>query len=574
MIKTLIAELDQERCCLELNKLEDGKTVLDIVGKFLSQDHIFYLWLQLQGGFAKENQIQDYNKLEIPEIKAEKPKLKRVLTIEEGYQKIQEEIDAQLNSKELAIRKSYFDTKSLRKSLIEVIKTFQEASGNNYTCIIGIFEVVYINKNNTDDIFIIYLDHEIASGKKKGVHGSVYLVQKLDSSNQKGHYTIVKKIGKTAKLSRAFKWEALFADLLELSTGDFESDNHLYLFMLYAGISIADLPLGLPAILKYEIMIELLKAANKLHEEKKIGKDKIDIILHRDIKPRNIGIYQNQDGVFTVRIYDYGDARFKSELTREEGGSAAYQTPESFKENRLNNEDWFYTEADDNYGIAIIMAMLFLGYDMDEYQAEKRIGSPYLHSDLAEALPGVFDLSINELAKLKEEDPLGFKLIQIILKLTSKNPATRPRTFEIALMIKKCEALLSLEKEKLLLADFKEKAIARSSPARKRGGSIFNLPLMRISGSGSESPSSKEKVSPKSPKISPKISPKESIVEDSTLFINQVSKSTGAILENSSSFGSTSSPHEVTPRLRRARTTETSINGKKSFKKEEKAINI
>ena len=567
IIRSLAGALEKERFISELNDLDNEKTVLDIVGMNLSSDHEFYIWLKDQGAVLGNNNetknsttIQQEEKEENKSQAEPQPEPEPILSVEEGIEKIKEAIDNQIDLEELEIRREHFNTKNMRKSFLEGLKTFQGATKQNYTSIIGkTFEVVCINQLNNSDVYIIYLDQELTNNEKRGVHGCVYLTQRLDSSNQNNYITIVKKITKTEKELKAFKSESLFAEFLELSTGNFESETHLYLFMLYAGITLPELPRGLPPILRYEIIIELIKAAINLHEEKKIGKDIIDIILHRDIKPENIGVLPTQDGKLCVRIFDLGDACFKSQATNEEVGSPAYQAPETFKENRAADAQApLYCEQFDNYGIGIIGAMLYLDYDMKNFQKDKKIGAPYLYSDLVDSLPGVFgldekqlDIMRKELSQIKiEDDPLrflSFELIQSLLKLANQDPNKRPKTGEeIAVIVIKLE---------MLLTKCKEKSMTKNH-TRKRGNSLFNLPINLLSSStGSESPSSREK-SPKTPQTPPKTPqtpPKKSPTSSSFKFPQSV--------RNTDSVPSIEI-NTATPRLRRSKTVE-GTSGKK-----------
>ncbi|MBI5299171.1 MAG: serine/threonine protein kinase [Deltaproteobacteria bacterium] len=83
-------------------------------------------------------------------------------------------------------------------------------------------------------------------------------------------------------------------------------------------------------------------------------------IIHRDIKPSNLMIIENADGTFTVKIIDFGFARFEGEARDQSSysgikGTFAYTTPEHYKSGLV------FSDATDLYGLGLVLIDLIRG---------------------------------------------------------------------------------------------------------------------------------------------------------------------------------------------------------------------
>ena len=89
-------------------------------------------------------------------------------------------------------------------------------------------------------------------------------------------------------------------------------------------------------------------------------------ITHRDIKPSNLMIVEKDDGTFTVKIVDYGFARFAGEARDRSSysglkGTFEYTTPEHFLPGLV------FTNATDRYGLGLVLIDLIRGRLRDAY---------------------------------------------------------------------------------------------------------------------------------------------------------------------------------------------------------------
>ena len=141
------------------------------------------------------------------------------------------------------------------------------------------------------------------------------------------------------------------------------------------------------------IMFQILSAMNYCHKMK---------ILHRDLKPDNILIKKNQDGLCRVKICDFGtSAIFKrGEKQKEIIGTLCYMAPEVLKEE--------YNEKCDLWSCGVIMYILltgktpFIGRD-EEQTIEKILCHSYSYNT---KLLNKYNRHTKDLlSKLLEKDP-------------------------------------------------------------------------------------------------------------------------------------------------------------------------
>ena len=236
----------------------------------------------------------------------------------------------------------------------------------------------------------------------KGTFGEVYLVKHnitgiiramkvIDKNNVElqgeelsdeeilNEINILKKIDhpNIMKIFEFYKTSTTYYLILEFCEGgnlyDFVYENHLSEFQVIY------------------IMFQIFSAMNYCHKMK---------ILHRDLKPDNILIKKNQDGLCRVKICDFGTSSIfkKGEKQKEIIGTLCYMAPEV-----LNEE---YNQKCDLWSCGVIMYILLTGkrpfFGRDDDQIIEKILFDKYNSDL---LKKYNKYTKDLLSKLLEKDP-------------------------------------------------------------------------------------------------------------------------------------------------------------------------
>ncbi|MGM0596206.1 MAG: protein kinase domain-containing protein [Myxococcota bacterium] len=138
--------------------------------------------------------------------------------------------------------------------------------------------------------------------------------------------------------------------------GQLESGNFYFIMELLEGSSLAEFLKKkgkLKAYDAYKIITPILDALQAAHDKK---------IIHRDLKPENIYICKDEDKEYTVKLLDFGIAKFKedsfSSMHETQAGvikgSPLYMSPEQCKGEEI-------TVQSDIYSFGIILYKIFTG---------------------------------------------------------------------------------------------------------------------------------------------------------------------------------------------------------------------
>ena len=139
------------------------------------------------------------------------------------------------------------------------------------------------------------------------------------------------------------------------------------------------------------IMFQILSAMNYCHKMK---------ILHRDLKPDNILIKKNQDGLCRVKICDFGTSAIfkKGEKQNEIIGTLSFMAPEMFDEK--------YNEKCDLWSCGVIMYILLTGKNPFLARDDEEIIRKILNQSYDKSLLNKFNRYTRDLLnKLLEKDP-------------------------------------------------------------------------------------------------------------------------------------------------------------------------
>ena len=124
-----------------------------------------------------------------------------------------------------------------------------------------------------------------------------------------------------------------------------------------------DLDLCRKTEILYELLLQIIDGLSVLH--------KIDII-HRDIKPENFLIGKNDQGIYILKIADFGLSCMIDECKNTRAGTMAYLSPSMLFNLRSQNKETDWSAYDDLYATALVMyeCMTFdMFYDVDEIKA-------------------------------------------------------------------------------------------------------------------------------------------------------------------------------------------------------------
>ena len=273
--------------------------------------------------------------------------------------------------------------KKLRKSVSEVIKFDSD---------------IFIQKANKDPFEIYTQERSLG----KGTYGEVFLVKHkltgiiramkiIDKNNEVikeeelsdkdlfNEINILKKIDhpNIMKIFEFYTSPSAYYLILEYCEGgdlyDFVKSNELSEFQVIY------------------IMFQILSAMNYCHKIK---------IFHRDLKPDNILIKKNQDGLCRVKICDFGTSAIfkKGEKQKEIIGTLSYMAPEMLKEK--------YNEKCDLWSCGVIMYLLLTGKNPFLGRDEVQIMEKILYDQYDKSLLKKFNRYTKDLlSNLLEKDP-------------------------------------------------------------------------------------------------------------------------------------------------------------------------